>query len=65
MAKKMRGDVRIDPSNVLNVASITSTATKPTPTCPTISCATSAATRGECPIWAMGMRYKYAAFTSR
>jgi len=31
IAKKMRGEVRIDPSNVLNVATITTIATKPHP----------------------------------
>src|SRR2546427_9414309 len=47
MAKKMRGAVRIDPTSVLNVASITTTVTAPTPIRPSTACAASAATRSE------------------
>ena len=58
MAKKMRGAVSIDPSSVLNVATITTTAMIPTPKRPTSSCAASAATSGECAICAIGRRYR-------
>ena len=56
IAKKMRGEVRIDPSSVLNVAIITTIATSPTPARPMISCAASAATSGERAIGPIGMR---------
>src|SRR5438552_16597351 len=64
MAKKMRGAVRIDPTSVLNVASITTTVTAPTPIRPSTVCAASAATSGDRAIWPSGSRQRYAAVTS-
>src|SRR5438132_715508 len=65
IAKKMRGAVSIDPSSVLKVETMTTTAMMPTPTRPTSSCAASAATSGDCATCASGSRYRYAALTRR
>src|SRR5207247_350147 len=47
IAKKMRGDVRIDPTRVEKVASITTTDTAPIPIRPSTACAASAAASGD------------------